>query len=553
MFADERRMIPVTKYRARHYWLGTFGWILWFVSPLGPGWLTAELLRVLETKGAHGEFWTLFVGLFCAHLGNALLLLWAHRIYVQGVESSKALLKANVLAGQTASGGPEAAARTVPVGDVLTRLRDDPFDILFLIDNWADFVGTGLFALGGVILMARIDAWATLAGLVPMLGLGIANRLVGNLARRYRERSRTAASNVGDFLTAAFQASLTVKVGGARHDVMRRFRELSSRRSELAVVDETWNTLVWNLNNAGANICVGAALVVAARGRMSASEVTLFATYLANMVWLPQRIGGIIVGRRRSRVSLGRLDALVAPRSHGVDGVDHLMKHRALPVLHGPPALVPTLGERTPLRTLTVSNLTLEERGLVDVSFEVVRGSLTVISGPVGSGKTSLLRAIVGALPIDSGSVSWNGELVSDRAAFFIPPQCAYVSQVPKLFAESLHDNLALAYQFTDAQVHEAISLAAFDSDVAELAEGLKTPIGARGVRLSGGQAQRAAATRALVHRPELLVLDDLTSALDVETEHQLWERLAAAGFTVLAASNRPVALARADQVIALG
>jgi ATP-binding cassette, subfamily B, bacterial len=81
----------------------------------------------------------------------------------------------------------------------------------------------------------------------------------------------------------------------------------------------------------------------------------------------------------------------------------------------------------------------------------------------------------------------------------------------------------------------------------------LATPIGARGVRLSGGQAQRAAATRALVHRPELLVLDDLTSALDVETENQLWERLAAAGFTVLAASNRPVALARANQVITLG
>ena len=76
--------------------------------------------------------------------------------------------------------------------------------------------------------------------------------------------------------------------------------------------------------------------------------------------------------------------------------------------------------------------------------------------------------------------------------------------------------------------------------------------VGARGVRLSGGQAQRAAAARALAHRPELLILDDLTSALDVETELELWHRLAAVGATVLAASNRPAALARADVVVQL-
>ncbi|MFV0524751.1 MAG: ATP-binding cassette domain-containing protein [Acidimicrobiales bacterium] len=83
--------------------------------------------------------------------------------------------------------------------------------------------------------------------------------------------------------------------------------------------------------------------------------------------------------------------------------------------------------------------------------------------------------------------------------------------------------------------------------------DGLDTLIGSRGLRLSGGQAQRAAGARALVHEPELLVLDDLTSALDIDTEIALWDRLATAGMTVLAASNRPVARARADRILELG
>lgn len=175
-----------------------------------------------------------------------------------------------------------------------------------------------------------------------------------------------------------------------------------------------------------------------------------------------------------------------------------------------------------------------------------------VVSGPVGTGKSSLLRAIIGLIAIDRGVVAWNGAVVDDRASFFVPPQCAYVAQVPRMFAESLLDNLRLGHDIDLEAISAGVAAAAFDDDVAMLPEGLATMVGARGVRLSGGQLQRAAGARAMAHRPELLVLDDLTSALDVDTEMEMWRRLATSGFTVLAASNRPVALARADRVLDL-
>jgi ATP-binding cassette subfamily B protein len=101
--------------------------------------------------------------------------------------------------------------------------------------------------------------------------------------------------------------------------------------------------------------------------------------------------------------------------------------------------------------------------------------------------------------------------------------------------------------------VWEALADAGLADEVAAMAEGLSTPLGAHGVRLSGGQAQRLATARAVVPRPELLVLDDLSSALDVATEQALWARLLAEPRpTVLAVSHRPAVLDRADAVVVL-
>ena len=544
----ERRMVRLANYRSRWYWSGTTGWILWFTAPLLPGWLIGTLFDELQTRGPSSRFWWLLVSLLVAELGSATLIWVAHTVYVQGVEASKMLLRVNVLNGQLASGGRDAAPRTVPVGDVLARLRDDPFDALFLIDNWVDLVGAGLFSLGAIFLLARIDAWATVFGVVPLLFVGFANMKIGNFARRFRQRSRTATSAVGDFLNAAFEASLTVKVAGAQPHVLARLKELNDRRAHAMVRDSVGNELVWTLNGSVADVFVGVALVVAARRGLSPGEVTLFASYLVNMVWLPMRIGGIIVGRRRYDVSVARLEALVAASDQDSDP---LVAHRALPILGGPAPSPRVVPRRVPLQRLSVEGLTIASRGVHNVSFTIERGQLTIVSGPVGSGKTSLLRGVLGLMDIDAGQIRWNDELIVDRAAFFIPPQAAYVAQVPRLFAETLADNLRLGNPVSTAELDEAIRLAAFDADVTDLPAGLGTLVGARGVRLSGGQAQRAAAARALAQQPELLVLDDLTSALDVETELALWDRLSAAGYTVVAASNRPAALSRADQVIA--
>ena len=192
--------------------------------------------------------------------------------------------------------------------------------------------------------------------------------------------------------------------------------------------------------------------------------------------------------------------------------------------------------------------------GIADVSFTLPRGSFTVITGRIGSGKTTLLRALLGLLPPSGGRVCWNGAPVADPATHFTPPRAAYTPQVPRLFSETLRGNILLG--LPDDHLDEALRTSVLTPDVATLEAGLETVVGPRGVRLSGGQVQRAAAARMLVRDAELLVFDDLSSALDVETEQLLWERLVdeagEARPTCLVVSHRRPALRRADHIIVM-
>jgi ATP-binding cassette subfamily B protein len=175
-----------------------------------------------------------------------------------------------------------------------------------------------------------------------------------------------------------------------------------------------------------------------------------------------------------------------------------------------------------------------------------------VVTGRVAAGKTTLLRVLLGLLPRQGGAMYWNETLVEDPAEFFVPPRCAYTSQVPRLFSDTLRGNILLGVQSADAELERAVARAQLMPDLAELLEGLETPIGPRGISLSGGQIQRAAVARMLVRQPELLVLDDL-SMLDVKTEALLWERLRAdEGSTILAVSHRRSALRAADRIVVL-
>jgi len=223
-----------------------------------------------------------------------------------------------------------------------------------------------------------------------------------------------------------------------------------------------------------------------------------------------------------------------------------------------PDVVYPPKTDKHRLCALDATDLTYyypgTDNGIEGIDLHLERGTFTVVTGRVGSGKTTLLRVLLGLLPMDAGEIRWNGELVEDPGAFFVPPRSAYTAQVPRLFSNSLENNVLMGLAADQERLMQAIRLAVMEADLNELEHGLRTMVGPKGVKLSGGQIQRTAAARMFVREPELLVFDDLSSALDVETEGALWERVFddPSGVTCLVVSHRRAALRRADRIIVL-
>jgi ATP-binding cassette subfamily B protein len=238
--------------------------------------------------------------------------------------------------------------------------------------------------------------------------------------------------------------------------------------------------------------------------------------------------------------------------------LDALIQHSPVD-LNGPLPEVnyPMKNDSDRLNVLSAVDLTFHypnsTSGIAGVDLTLKRGTLTVVTGRIGSGKTTLLRALLGLLPVESGELRWNDEIIPSPADFLVPPRCSYTAQVPRLFSNTLRNNILLGLDRHDDPIYRAMKMAVMDRDLEELDDNLETKVGARGVKLSGGQMQRAAAARMFIREPELLVFDDLSSALDVETERQLWERIFAEdGKTCLVVSHRRPLLRRANHILVL-
>ncbi|NUR51095.1 MAG: ABC transporter ATP-binding protein [Hamadaea sp.] len=492
-------------------------------------WLWSDLV-----DGDGGLLWPA-VGIVSALLLTAPMPYVVNRWYPEWWVRQMLRISQRLVYGQT---GPRRVSNHTPA-EVVAQAGDTE-RVVFLADNVVD----------QWISLTTVAAMTLISGsLVPgafflgtMVFSGLAATLFGPKLASSAKNTVAARAAFATALVSSLTAARTVKLAGATRPVLDHLARLDTTRSdrqrrEIAVQ-------VWARSTPAilSGLLPIGAWAMYLGGSLSSGATLVAVSTLGSARWFAWTTASLISSLPSARVWTKRTVSMagIGDYTKAVDGVD----------LSAGTAPAPEPAPRTPLQRLELSQFTaVHEDGTIavhDVDLTVDRGELVLVVGPVGSGKSSLLRALAGIVH-HTGVLRWNGEPITRPELFLRPNQVGYVAQLPRVLSGSVADNIQLGH---DLEAQAAVTTAQLDHDLASA--GLGLIIGHKGTRLSGGQLQRLALARALAPRTELLVADDVSSALDVTTELALWRALRDRGITVIGSTSKRAALAQADKVVVI-
>ena len=551
-----RYLMKMARYKPWLYLLHALLWCVYSLSFLLAGLLARAFLDTL-TGSAHLPIGKTGLIVLLVVLAVSRVALWLTAGFVEIILrfTMSGLVRRNLL--RYVLKRPGAQALPYSIGETISRFRDDAYQVEDTID-WSDEIaGQGLLAVGAFLVLLHINVRITLVAILPLMVVVVVVRKASSALGRYRAASSQATSQVTGAIGDILAAVQTVQAAGAEERVVARFQRLNEQRRTTMLTDRLATQALDAITTNTVSLGTGLIMLLAANllrvGSMTVGDFALFVSYLSFIADFTTGLGQFLAVYQQAGIAFARMGELLG------DAPPAAMVEPTPLHLHGLLPTVPPSADNTTDRLILIEarRLTyhhpLSGHGIDGVDLSLPRGTLTVITGRTGAGKTTLLQTLLGLLPLQAGEIRWNGHVVENAAFFFVPPRAAYTAQVPRLFSETLKQNILLGLPDDPAALASAIQNAVLEHDVQALEEGLETSVGTRGVKLSGGQVQRTAAARMLVRHADLLVIDDLSSALDVETEHTLWERIFEhKDTTCLVVTHRRAALQRADHIIVL-
>ncbi|WP_411079698.1 ABC transporter ATP-binding protein [Streptomyces sp. cmx-18-6] len=439
-----------------------------------------------------------------------------------------------------------AVDRLTP-GDLQSRVTSDTTLLRTVLSSGlVESFNSVLMLLGTVAFMAYMDLTLLGVTLTVIVGIGAVTALLMPRIQRAQLRAQESVGAMGAALDRVLQAFRTVKASGAEERESAAVARAARHAHDRGVSVAKWSsvsdvTMMMSIQLAFlAVLGVGGARV--ASGSLEISSLIAFLLYL---FYLMGPIGGLVEGWT------GLQSGLAAVRR--IDEVESLPGEPSGGEAGG------VRGEGAPLG-VTFQDVAFgygDERAPAHrgVTFDVPTGGLVALVGPSGAGKSTVFSLLERFYDHDSGTITVDGRDIRDWPLAELRGSLAYVEQDAPVLAGTLRENLLFAApEAPEDRLTEAVARTRLDALVARLPDGLDTAVGHRGVTLSGGERQRIAIARALLRRPRLLLLDEVTSQLDAVNEQALRDVILelAEQTTVLVIAHRLSTVRHAERIVVL-
>jgi ATP-binding cassette subfamily B protein len=442
-------------------------------------------------------------------------------------------------------------------GDLVTRLTED-------IRTWPPGLSwlccSGIFRAlnsASIIFFCLISMmllnWklALLACLPLPIMLAIFTKLEKNFGSSFKDL-QNGMSEANDFLEASYAGIKIISSFNAQKPQLRLFRELMDRRIKMEMrVDTLWGLFMVFfefLNYIGEILVLIFGGIMVIRGDLSMGAYYAFFSYLGMIIYPLMDIPMLLVTLSQACVSIDRLE--------DIELADQAWKE------------LDTDGdiEINQIEEINFENVSFKHKHLEktetenepfsfkNLNFSLKKGEKIAVVGQIGSGKTTLLNLLSGVMKPAEGKVSINGNPLSEINMKTFREKIGYIQQEPVIFSETIATNIDFWRGFPGTIIEKCTRLAQFEKEVLSFPGGYEEAVGQRGITLSGGQRQRLSIARALVGKPQLLLMDDITASLDAANEKQLWADLEASfkDITCMIVTHRMATAVMADRIIVL-
>lgn len=396
-------------------------------------------------------------------------------------------------------------------GDLLERATSDVDTIRRFFADQA--IGVGRIVLIFVINLVAIYrlntklAWVSII-IIPVI-LVISTLFFKKLSKAYeayQEQEAVISTNLQENLSGVRVVKAFARQGYEIYKFDQSNWEKFLRGKKLNMM----HSLFWPISDiiCAAQLIFGqyTAAIMAIEGQISLGEYLTYAGLIGWIIWPIRNLGRLIIDTSRGLVSFKR--------------ISEVLNEKQEPLLEGSVSMEYQV--RGDIKFENVSFQYKEDTPVLEeVSFECKAGDVVALLGSTGSGKTSLVNLLPRFYDVSQGCILLDGIDLKAYPRHFLRSQIGIVEQEPFLFSCSIKENITygLSMPVSDEQVEQAAKFAAIHDVILSFPNGYETLVGERGVTLSGGQKQRVAIARALLLNPKILILDDSTSSVDMETE----------------------------------